>query len=170
MTGQLRLSAGNISDLITWLDKLNVQEFRYELRKLQAIREWALEQAGIDYEEGSKVRITDGHAVTGHHRDGSANGWWHYRECLAGGALGTVTGIDFSPLHKAWYAYFRPDREWAIIETRGQMRRLWHGPAADTPEGFEPPSAYDQEHYPDGRKHVFSMRAEDLHRAEAQAP
>lgn len=162
MADKLRVAAGNLGDLIAWLDELNIQDLRYELKKLRALRTWAFERAGIDYGEGAKVRIADGYTVTRCNADGSANGWWGYRECLAGGALGTAVRIDFSPLQMAWYADFRPDREWSVGEIGGKTVRYWHGPAADTPEGHEPPSAYDQEHYPDGRRHVFSMRAENL--------
>jgi hypothetical protein len=162
MADQLRLAAGNLDDLITWLGKLDIRDLRYELEKLRALREWALDRAGVDYEEGGAVRVRSGYAVARLNKDGSPNGWWHYRECLAGGALGTVTRIDFSPHQMAWYAGFRPDREWSVSETGGKTVRRWHGPVADTPEGYEPPSAFDQENYPDGRKHIFSMRAEDL--------
>lgn len=164
MSGQLRVS--DLEDLVSWLDMLNTQDFRYELEKLRAIRRWALERAAIDYREGDKVRIDSGYAVARLNKAGSESGWWHYRECLAGGALGTVTRIDFSPHHMAWYADFRPDREWSVSEFGGKTVRHWHGPVADTPEGYEPPSAYDQENHPDGRKHTFSMRAENLHHAE----
>lgn len=169
MTDQLRLAAGNLGDLIAWLDKLSIQDLRYELEKLRALRTWALERAGIDYDEGSEVRIDSGYRVARLNRDGSPNGWWHYRECLEGGAAGTVTRIDFSPHHMAWYADFRPAREWSVSEEGGKTVRRWHGPAADTPEGYEPPSEFDQDRYPDGRKHIFSMRAEDLHRSETAA-
>jgi hypothetical protein len=165
VTDRLRLAAGNLSDLIAWLDKLNIQDLQYELKKLRALREWALGQAGIDYEEGSKVRVDDDYVVPSRNSDGSPNGWWHYRECLEGGALGTVVRIDFSPHQMAWYADFRPDREWSVDQMGGETVRYWHGPAADTPEGYKPPTSFDQEHYPDGRKHTFSMRAENLHRA-----
>lgn len=132
------------------------------MKRLQALRVWAFEQAGIDYEEGDKVRVRDGYAVSSKNRDGTPNGWWHYRECLTGGAVGTAVRIDFSPHHMAWYADFRPDREWSVSEVSGEVVRRWHGPVADTPEGYRPPSDFDQEHYPAGLKHVFSMRAADL--------
>ena len=153
------------SELLSWLDKLDTQQLRWELKKLAALRTWALEQAGIDYKEGGKVRIRDDYRVAQYNKDGSPNGWWHYRECLAGGSAGTVTRIDFSPHHMAWYADFRPDREWSVSEIGGETVRHWHGPAADTPDGHKPPSVFDQDRYPDGRKHTFSMRAENLRHA-----
>ena len=156
------IAPGNIGDLITCLSALNFQDFQYELKKLRALREWAFERAGINYEEGDKVRLNDEFFVSSKNRDGSPNGWWHYRECLAGGALGTAVRIDFSPYQMAWYTDFRPDREWSVSQERNGTVRRWHGPAADTPAGYEPPSTFDQEHYPDGRKHIFSMRAEQI--------
>ena len=156
----------DLAELITWLDKLDIQDLRYELKKLRALRTWALEQAGVDYTEGDEVRIRSGYTVARLNKNGPPNGWWHYRECLAGGAPGIVTQIDFSPHAMAWYADFRPAREWSVSEMHdGEMVRHWHGPVADTPEGHKPPSPFDQEHYPDGRKHTFSMRAEDLRHA-----
>ena len=106
------LTLGNLADLIAWLDKLNIQDLRYELKKLQALREWAFDQAGIDYAEGDKVRISSDYVVAYRLKDGFPNGRWHYRECLAGGASGTAVRIDFSPYAKAWCTDFRPDREW----------------------------------------------------------
>jgi hypothetical protein len=155
----------DLAELIAWLDKIDIQDLRRELEKLQALRTWALERAGIDYAEGDEVRIRSDYIVSSKNRDGSPNGWWHYRECLAGGALGTVTRVDFSPYQMAWYAGFRPAREWSLSEMGGEIVRHWHGPVADTPEGYRPPSQFDQDRYPEGRKHTFCMRAEDLRRA-----
>jgi hypothetical protein len=156
---------GNLGDLIAWLGMLRTADFRYELEKLRALRRWAFEQAGIGYEEGDTVRLAPGYAVSRLNRGGSLNGWWHYRECLAGGATGTAVRIDFSPHQMAWYTEFRPDRGWSVAECGGATVRHWHGPAAETPEGYEPPSAFDREHYPDGRTHVFRFLAADLLKA-----
>ena len=61
MSGQLRVS--DLEVLVSWLDMLNTQDFRYELEKLRPIRGYALERAAIDYREGDKVRIDSGYAV-----------------------------------------------------------------------------------------------------------
>ena len=152
-----------LDDLISRLDVLSTGDWRWELKKLRAIRDWAYEQAGIWFKEGNPVRIRDGYAVSRLNNDGSHNGWWHYRECLTGGATGTAVKIDFSPYHSAWYAEFRPDREWSAVSEMGsETVRYWHGPAADTPEGYKPPSEFDQEKCPDGRKHTFFMRVTNL--------
>jgi hypothetical protein len=153
---------GNLDDLIEWISALSAGDFRYELTKLRAIRDWAYKQAGIGFGGGDRVRIRDGYAVSRLNRDGSPSGWWHYRECLTGGATGTAAEIDFSPHRENWYASIRLDREWSVSETGGRDIRRWHGPAGSTPAGYEPPSAYDREHYPDGRRHVFCMNVADL--------
>jgi hypothetical protein len=154
-----------LDDLIERVDALSAGDFRYELKKLRAIRDWAYEQAGIGFKEGDRVSIRDGYAVSRLNRDNSFNGWWHYRECLAGGALATAVTVDFSPMHQEWYADVRLDREWAVSEIGGRDVRHWHGPAGQTPAGYERPTPFDQEHYPEGRRHTFSMRVTDLEAA-----
>jgi hypothetical protein len=156
---------GAVGELLECLGAIDLQALRYELEKLRAAREWAFRQAGIDYEEGGKVRLRDDYRVSAQNRDGSPNGWWPYRECLTGGATGTAVRIDFSPHHMAWFTDFRPDREWSVSERGGgEAVRYWHGPAAETPASYEPPTAFDQERYPEGRRHVFGMLAADLAR------
>jgi hypothetical protein len=156
---------GSLDDLIEWLSALNTGDFRYELKKLRAIRDWAYAQAGIGFKEGDRVRIRDGYAVSRLNSDDSFNGWWHYRECLTGGALATAVTVDFSPLHREWYADVRLDREWAVSEIGGEDVRHWHGPDGETPEGYVRPTRFYRENYPDGRRHTFGMRVTDLEAA-----
>ena len=165
-----QVSPGRLGDLIGWLSQLNTQEMDWELRKLTALREWALEQAGIDYAEGDAVVLAPDFRVDQRNPDGTANGWWSYRECLAPGAKGTAVRIDFSPRYKRWAVDFRPDREWSVGQVHGQPARWWHGPAADTPSGYEEPSSFDRENYPAGRRHVFMMWASDVRKAPALTP
>lgn len=149
-------------------DTLNetLEMLSYELRKYQAIRKWALAQCGADFTTGDRVRIKDGYAVPERFADGTYHGWWHKRECLAPGALATVREIDFNEYYGYWYATIMLDREWSVNETGDKEWRHWNGPVADTPEGFEPPSAYEQREYPEGRKHTFSFDVKWLERAE----
>jgi hypothetical protein len=154
-----------LDDLIERIGALSAGDLRCELSKLRAIRDWAYEQAGIGFKEGDRVRIRDGYAVSRLNRDGSFNGWWAYRECLAGGALATAVTIDFSSWSRAWYADVRLMREWSVSEMSGRDVRYWHGPASDTPDGYKPPSPFDQEHYPEGLRHTFGMRVTNLEAA-----
>lgn len=155
-----------MDELLAFLKGFDRQKLDYEYRKFQAIREWAFEQIGIDYAEGDRVRIKQGYKLKQFFSDGTPNGWWPYREALAPGATATVNKIDFNASHRYWYAEIVLDREWAVDE-RGAIH--WHRPAKDTPEGMEPPPKYDQEHYPEGRKHTFSFEAKWLERVTEEA-
>jgi hypothetical protein len=146
-----------VSAVVEWLKQApSVNDLRWEIEKAAAIRAWCLRQVGVG--EGDRVLIR---RDLGIHR---ASGWWPYREALAEGATGTVVDIDFNPYSDdgrgAWQAQVRLDREWSYSETLGQ--RFWHGRADETPQGYEPPSSYERENYPDGRRHVFAIRVDDL--------
>lgn len=137
-------------DLLTALTPAGVTALQRELQQLRAIRGWALSQA-CTFAVGDTVAIADGYTV-------KPGGWWPYREAITPGARATVLEIDFSTHHGAWYASIRLEREWSVGEyPLNRTVRYWHGPAADTPDGHEPPTAYDQEHYPEGRKHTFML-------------
>lgn len=163
----------SLDDMLDVLDRLDVNKFKWDLTKLKAIRAWALDRAGVDYDVGDKVRIKDTYRMNPTHSDGQANGWWHYRECLVPGATATVMKIDFNPYHGGyWTATIKLDREWSVGENPDTCKydvRRWHGSAADTPDGMEPPSGYDQENYPEGRKHTFAFDAEMLSRVPADS-
>lgn len=156
-----------LDGLLGWLDELNLQDVQAEARKLQAIREWALGSIGVDYGAGDKVVIRDGFTVSLER----SPGWWPSRECLAPGALASVRKIDFSPWHKTWYAEIVLGLEWAVSELPGHsgcsayLKRWWRGSAATTPEGYEPPSSYDQERHPDGHRHLFTLGVKWLRKA-----
>ena len=139
----------------------------YEIKKLEAIRAWALENCGVDFAEGDTVCIKDGYAVLEHFSDGHPNGWWPNRECLIPGATALVKSIDFNSYWRYWYADIVLDREWSVHPSlRGEgERRYWRGSALDTPEGMDPPSKYDQEHHPEGTKHTFAFDVKWLERA-----
>lgn len=144
-------------DLMAWLRAMpSVQEIDAELRKAQAVREWCLQRLPVS--EGDRVRIT--------RAPNTANGWRPYRECLAVGAVATVVRVDFNRYSLdgagAWHADIRLDREWSHSPDLGM--RWWNGPADETPEGMEPPTKYDRETYPAGRRHTFSMLADSLER------
>jgi hypothetical protein len=162
----------SLDDVMGVLGALADADIRYEIEKLRAIRRWAFDQIGIDYAVGDRVRIKKGYQPRQHFADGQRHGWWPYRECLVAGATATVTKIDFNASHGYWYADIVLDREWSVGDNPDTCRfdvRHWHGPADDTPDGMEPPSKFDQEHYPEGRKHTFSFKAEMLERVHNDA-
>ena len=136
-----------IAQLLDTIEKLNHQEFRFELRTLYAIREWAMRKACIDFMEGDAVVIVQDIRTD--------NGWAPYKEALVQGATGTVIKIDFL---KGWYALVALDRAWTVnILPNGPMTRCWKGRAEDTPEGMEPPTEFDQEHHPQGKRKSFML-------------
>lgn len=145
-----------------WLEAMpQLDAINYELRKGSAIRAWALDHIGVNFDVGDKV-VLSGLRI----KDGS--GWSSYREAMADGSTATVTAIDFNAAHNYWYADIVLDREWAT-SSDGKYGPFWHGPVAETPEGMDPPSPFDQDRYPNGRKHTFSMPVEYLSRFAEEA-
>lgn len=145
-------SVGSLDRLLDVIASVPEQTLRYEVRKLRAIREWALDQVGVDYAVGDAVRIVAGFRVN----PVKSYGWAGYQEALAAGARAKVVAIDFNISRRRWYVQIVLDREWSVT-TVESTRRWWHGPADETPEGFEPPDAYEREHYSRGRKHTFTL-------------
>lgn len=143
-------------EMLGALASVDHQSIEWEIKKLRAIRSWALRQAWAwgDITEGDRVTL-HGVPIVGR--------WNGYSECLADGALATVTEVDFNSHSDdgrgMWHASVRLDREWSnpTGHVADSGKRYWHGAAADTPEGMVPPHAYDQENYPDGRRHAFSI-------------
>lgn len=151
-----------VEQLLDNIAAVDQSGIRWELKKLRAIREWALGHLGVDFVAGDRIAIADDFAS----RLAPDHGWYHYREALAEGATGTAIDIDFGPpvgdRPGRWYALVRLDREWSVSEWGTGLRRWWHGPIAETPPGYEPPSDYDQQKWPDGRKHTFLINVEHL--------
>jgi hypothetical protein len=143
------------TELLAALDRIDFGELRYQQRKAEAIREWAIRKAGIDYGPGCRVRIRKrGMPIPEH------SGWYRYRECLVPGALATVRDVDFNQIRGHWSVGIVLDREWSVSEVPGRpVRRYWKGTAATTPGGFEPPSAHTQRTRPEGDHGLFYVRA-----------
>ena len=124
-------------------------DLKYELETLQAIRQWAIDQLGLDYEEGDRVMII-------HPRPSQVGGGWaHWSEALEIGQTGIAGELKFDKRKGEWYLIVGMDRAWSVSDFSG--KRYWHGPAHLTPEGYEPPSKHDQEHHPDGQTQWFHM-------------
>ena len=132
----------------------HLNELQKELRELRAVKEWAIKSLGVEWEDGGRVRLT--------RTPNTDNGWKPYRECLVKGAEGTASAPFFSSYSGEWLARFMPDREWSVGDVMGSTMRFWNGRADETPEGYEPPSPFDQQHYPDGNRHTFVMRISSL--------
>lgn len=143
---------GTIEGLCQTLSNTNMLQLQWELKQLKAIEAWALRHCGADFGIGDRVVIAEDFS-----RD---NSWRAYQAALAPGATAVVQHIDFNAYLDGWQAAVTLDREW----TESNGGSWWHGRAAETPEGMTPPTAYDQEHYPDGRKHSFALRVEWLRR------
>lgn len=141
----------NLDDFLAVLDSTRPHELRAELKTLQGIRSWAIEQLGLDYEVGDRVTIVNPRPSQ------TMGGWTHYREALAVGQTGIVARFGFDVHKKEWYIIVDLDRSWSLSEGPQGEKRYWNGPAHLTPEGFEPPSRYDREHYPEGKIKSFYM-------------
>lgn len=146
-----------VDDVCAALNAIDQGALRWQMKKLRAVREWALRRINIDYREGDRVVIC--------HDIPTDNGWYAYREALAEGATGVVTEIDFNPFSDdglgAWHATVVLDRAWQVGELHdGVTKRWWKGRVADTPPGMEPPGRFDQQRYPDGKRKAFSLRIE----------
>lgn len=155
------MSAAVIDDVLDTLAGINTQDLRWQIKQFRAIRDWAVKQA-CDFDAGDRVEIQPSLHIA------SDSGWWHYREALAPGATATVTAIDFNSHYGYWAADIILDREWSVSTFQGETR-YWDGPASETPAGYKPPSNFDQEKYPDGRKHTFAMPVKHLRRSDAAA-
>lgn len=143
-------------DVLDMIGSVDTGKIRYEVETLRKIKAWALDHLGVDYKVGDRVKIVQPIPTD--------NGWHHYREALTVGATGAVEEISFNGIYGYWQAMFVPDREWSVSEdlSGGRVRRYWNGPAIETPDGFEPPSKFEQEHHPAGRKHRFAFLVEWL--------
>lgn len=133
-------------EVISTLLAADLAAVQRELRHLREIRDWAVAQTG--FADGDRVIIDEEMPCPG--------GWAHKAEGLQGGAA-TIQRLDFDARSGRWYADVVLDREWSVSTVAGETRRYWKGPVAETPPGMEPPSAYDQERHPEGRKHTFMV-------------
>jgi hypothetical protein len=115
----------SIDELLQYLGHLNTGTIQWELKKYQAIREWAMAKIGIDYRVGDRVVIAES-IPTG-------NGWAAYEEALTIDTTGVVEEIDFSPHHGSWYALVVLDYAWQVSppgdspESRAQFRQEREG-------------------------------------------
>jgi hypothetical protein len=141
-------------DLIDQIAKFNAaHEIRYEIAKLRKIREWALSRLDVQYRVGDRVRLR--YDLFNSENDDRQM----YSECATEGATARVVEIDFHAVHAYWYAGIVFDEEWSTLPNRD---RYWHGAIGETPLGMAPPSAFDVEHYPEGRRHVFSVHVQQI--------
>ncbi len=141
-----------LDDAVDALAAADVQAIRYEVKNLRAIKTWAIEHLGLDYAPGDRVAIVSPKPAS------IGRGWHPYREALAPGQTGIAGEIAFNELYGYWYVEVGMDRAWSVSGL--DDARYWHGPADETPAGFEPPSDYDQKRHPNGRVEVFALRVE----------
>ena len=141
-------------DLIDQIAKFNAaHEIRFEIQKLRGIKAWALKRLDVNYRVGDRV-VLRYDLFTGPDDDRR-----HYSEAASKGATARVVEIDFNSMHDYWYAAIVLDQEWSTMPNGD---KYWHGPAAETPPGMIEPSAYDQEHHPEGQRHVFSVHVQQI--------
>lgn len=160
-----------LDDLIKVLTDLRGQPLNdvlYEIENLHAVRDWAISQLGIDYEEGDYVQIVNPPVIKN-----DSNGWWTYREVLTTGRVGVAGPVRFSSLHKIWYCDLLLTHTWSTHKRKQwnkppEITRYWNGPVDQTPAGYEPPSDFDRARHPDGRPKIFMLKAQSLAKAPAQ--
>jgi hypothetical protein len=163
-----------LRDAVTALAAINTQQLRADLDNLEAIRDWAMDQLGVDYKPGDRVTIISDEP-SNVSRD---SGWWHYREALAPGQTGIAEDITFNAHTKRWGLFVAMDRTWSVLERDHHGRdgitqtvtRRWNGPAHETPDGYEPPSQHNQEKHPKGRVKLFRLDVTWLTKAHTQTP
>lgn len=142
-----------LQDAMTALRRVDTGSLAWEIERLGREAQWAREQLPV--QAGDRVTIAE--------QVPTNNGWASHREALAVGATGVARRVYLSSTSSVWRADFVPDRCWSELDGT----RYWHGAADETPDGHNPPSAYDQERYPEGRGHVFSFPLEWLGRISA---
>lgn len=138
----------SFEELFETIDRLSSQEYRYALKKLQKESAWVRKQ--LHLQEGDKFRITA--AID------TNNGWSGYGEAFRIDATGVIQEIYL--YNNIWRAYVTLDKEWVCSTesfNKNGVTRWWHGKVEDTPTWCNPPSKYDQETYPEGRKHTFTF-------------
>ncbi|MGW2920351.1 hypothetical protein ACWDBF_21170 [Streptomyces angustmyceticus] len=140
-----------LDEILAALGDIDPQSLRSEVAQLRAIEAWAMRQLDVDYKIGDRVRIDSPYPAQ------AGGGWEHYREALAPGRTGMVEEINFNRFRDRWYALVAMDRTWSVHHDETGTTRYWNGPASETPEGYTPPSKYDQQLHPDGKIKRFSM-------------
>lgn len=147
MTDTKRDRVANLDEIIRDLSRT-----RTELRQLLEIRDWAVRSLGLDYQINDRVVIcSEEPAAVG-------AGWEAYSEALAIGREGIAREISFNSFAGKWQVLLAMDRAWSTHIERGRKTtRYWKGPASETPEGYEPPTDYDQNVHPYGKIKLFAM-------------
>ncbi|MFI5814919.1 hypothetical protein ACIA7S_28670 [Streptomyces sp. NPDC051643] len=146
----------DLRDTLTALASLDLRSLRNELDRLVAIREWAMDQIGVDYKVGDRVIITDLNVS----RVDPTHGWYPYREALALGQGGTVEEITFNTHSKRWVTCVAMTHTWSVHEQGWGLNtkqvRYWNGPADETPDGYTPPLT------PNGKTKHFYISADSI--------
>lgn len=109
-------SEDSLTDLVAALQKISDsrQNALSEIRRLQSIQKWALDQQPI--KAGQAVTITDKMR-----KIEPSSGWYSARECLVPGSTGIAREVDYNESHGYWYAYFVPDVEWTRSSLDGRI-------------------------------------------------
>lgn len=144
-----------IDEILEFVSSIDIQSLKWQIRKYRSIREWALQQLGIDYRVGDRVQIIK--------KLKTDNGWACYAEALAVGQTGRVVEVDFSEYAKKWFVTVALDKAWSVSHrSNGETIRYWRGKVSETPEGMVAPSQVEQEHYPDGKVKYFMLWTDEV--------
>lgn len=149
-----------VTEVLEALGRIDQQHLRWSQKKSDAIRVWAMKQAGIDYAEGDTVAVCSDFA------DGltPSSGWYRFREAMRRGALAEVRDIDFNTHTDDWHADVVFHRLWSVDERFGGReltQRTWRSHPKDMPPGYV---AYSDTQWPEGKPSLFSIRTRHLTR------
>lgn len=154
-----------VEEAVTALRSIDLQSLQSEVDNLRAIKTWAMNRLGVDYQPGDRVTIISPEPSE------IGGGWEHYREALAPGQTGIAGSITFNQFSKRWQVLVGMDRAWSIhAEGWGDGARTvrhWRGVASEAPAGYELYDKWEQR-YPNGQVKHFSMAVEWLAKAPAQ--
>lgn len=136
----------------------NAKNLESRLKYLHALEEWA--EAQQPFKAGDHVCIRKNWSFD----RVDSWGWSGFEECLVGGATAVVRRVYFSIWSKDWSIEIVLDNEWSGSVYAGEITRYWNGPACETPDWCQTPSDYDQKTHPEGIKHTWRFKAENLRR------
>jgi hypothetical protein len=75
----------------------------YEIRTLEAIRQWALDQQ--PFKAGDRVRLTEAPSID------KGSGWWSSRHFLVAGHEGFARAVRLFPGDASWTVDWEPDEQ-----------------------------------------------------------
>lgn len=105
-----------------------------EYADLEAIKQWALDSLGLDYQAKDRVMICSNAPYLDAFEPGSRLHDWKYS--LVRGQQGVVEHVGFDRVDKVWKVWVRMERCRNEFEQLGHPYKFWYGPKDETPDGY----------------------------------